>query len=49
VPCEGATRGLRGSKLAAGGDRHLADYRTVLIPALGLFGLAFGLWYAGIA
>jgi high-affinity nickel permease len=24
-------------------------YRTVLIPALGLFGLTFGLWYAGIA
>lgn len=24
-------------------------YRTVLIPALGLFGLIFGLWYAGIA
>jgi ABC-type nickel/cobalt efflux system permease component RcnA len=24
-------------------------YRTVLIPALGLFGLLFGLWYAGIA
>ena len=24
-------------------------YRTVLIPALGLFGLAFGLWYAGLA
>jgi hypothetical protein len=24
-------------------------YRTVLIPALGLFGLMFGLWYAGIA
>ena len=23
-------------------------YRTVLIPALGLFGLAFGLWYAGV-
>ena len=23
-------------------------YRTVLIPALGLFGLMFGLWYAGI-
>jgi ABC-type nickel/cobalt efflux system permease component RcnA len=23
-------------------------YRTVLIPALGLFGLLFGLWYAGI-
>ena len=23
-------------------------YRAVLIPALGLFGLAFGLWYAGI-
>jgi hypothetical protein len=22
-------------------------YRTVLVPALGLFGLAFGLWYAG--
>jgi high-affinity nickel permease len=24
-------------------------YRTVLIPALGLFGLMFGLWYSGIA
>jgi hypothetical protein len=24
-------------------------YRMVLIPALGLFGLMFGLWYAGIA
>jgi ABC-type nickel/cobalt efflux system permease component RcnA len=24
-------------------------YRTVLIPALGLFGLLFGLWYTGIA
>ena len=24
-------------------------YRRVLIPALGLFGLLFGLWYAGIA
>jgi hypothetical protein len=24
-------------------------YRQVLIPALGLFGLTFGLWYAGIA
>jgi ABC-type nickel/cobalt efflux system permease component RcnA len=24
-------------------------YRAVLIPALGLFGLTFGLWYAGIA
>jgi hypothetical protein len=23
-------------------------YRGVLIPALGLFGLMFGLWYAGI-
>ena len=23
-------------------------YRTVLIPAMGLFGLSFGLWYAGI-
>jgi hypothetical protein len=23
-------------------------YRTVLIPALGLFGITFGLWYAGI-
>ena len=23
-------------------------YRVVLIPALGLFGLLFGLWYAGI-
>jgi len=23
-------------------------YRTVLIPALGLFGLVFGLWYSGI-
>ena len=23
-------------------------YRAVLIPALGLFGLLFGLWYAGI-
>jgi len=23
-------------------------YRTVLIPALGLFGLTFGLWYAGV-
>ena len=22
-------------------------YRTVLIPVLGLFGLMFGLWYAG--
>ena len=24
-------------------------YRTVLIPAFGLFGLTFGLWYAGLA
>jgi len=24
-------------------------YRTVLVPALGAFGLIFGLWYAGIA
>jgi high-affinity nickel permease len=24
-------------------------YRTVLIPGLGLFGLMFGLWYAGLA
>ena len=24
-------------------------YRTVLIPALGVLGLTFGLWYAGIA
>ena len=24
-------------------------YRSVLIPGLGLFGLMFGLWYAGIA
>ena len=24
-------------------------YRTLLIPALGLFGLVFGLWYAGLA
>jgi hypothetical protein len=24
-------------------------YRTVLIPALGMFGLLFGLWYAGLA
>jgi high-affinity nickel permease len=24
-------------------------YRTVLIPVLGLFGVLFGLWYAGIA
>ncbi len=24
-------------------------YRTVLIPALGLFGLSFGLWYVGIS
>jgi high-affinity nickel permease len=24
-------------------------YRTVLIPSLGLFGVMFGLWYAGIA
>jgi high-affinity nickel permease len=24
-------------------------YRTVIIPAFGLFGLTFGLWYAGIA
>jgi hypothetical protein len=23
-------------------------YRTVLIPAFGLFGLTFGLWYAGL-
>jgi hypothetical protein len=23
-------------------------YRTVLVPALGAFGLVFGLWYAGI-
>ena len=23
-------------------------YRTVLIPALGAFGVMFGLWYAGI-
>jgi hypothetical protein len=24
-------------------------YRTVLIPALGLFGVMFGLWYVGLA
>jgi hypothetical protein len=24
-------------------------YRTVIIPAFGLFGLTFGLWYAGLA
>jgi hypothetical protein len=24
-------------------------YRAVLIPAIGAFGLVFGLWYAGIA
>lgn len=24
-------------------------YRTVLIPALGLFGVMFGMWYAGLA
>ena len=24
-------------------------YRSVLIPALGLFGLMFGLWYVGLA
>lgn len=24
-------------------------YRTVLIPALGMFGLLFGVWYAGLA
>jgi len=24
-------------------------YRAVMIPALGLFGVLFGLWYAGIA
>ena len=24
-------------------------YRTALIPALGLFGLIFGAWYAGLA
>jgi hypothetical protein len=23
-------------------------YRSVLIPALGLFGLTFGLWYVGL-
>ncbi|HEV3376317.1 MAG TPA: hypothetical protein VG126_03485 [Thermoleophilaceae bacterium] len=23
-------------------------YRTVLIPSLGLFGVLFGLWYAGL-
>jgi hypothetical protein len=23
-------------------------YRAVLIPGLGLFGVVFGLWYAGI-
>jgi len=23
-------------------------YRTVLIPALGLFGVMFGMWYAGL-
>ena len=23
-------------------------YRTVLIPALGTFGMVFGLWYAGL-
>ena len=23
-------------------------YRTVLVPALGAFGLVFGLWYAGL-
>jgi hypothetical protein len=30
--------------------RRLADpiYRTALIPALGLFGLAFGAWYVGL-
>ena len=24
-------------------------YRTVLIPGLGVFGMVFGLWYAGLA
>jgi hypothetical protein len=24
-------------------------YRTVLIPGLGMFGVMFGLWYAGLA
>ena len=24
-------------------------YRTVLIPAMGMFGLLFGVWYAGLA
>jgi hypothetical protein len=24
-------------------------YRAVLMPALGVFGLLFGLWYAGLA
>jgi hypothetical protein len=24
-------------------------YRTVLIPALGAFGVVFGVWYAGLA
>jgi hypothetical protein len=24
-------------------------YRTVLIPGLGVFGVMFGLWYAGLA
>ena len=30
--------------------RRIVDpvYRAVLIPALGLFGVAFGLWYVGI-
>jgi hypothetical protein len=30
--------------------RRLIDplYRTVLIPAFGLFGLVFGAWYVGI-
>jgi hypothetical protein len=23
-------------------------YRAVLIPALGMFGIVFGLWYAGL-
>ncbi len=23
-------------------------YRTVLIPALGVFGVLFGLWYVGV-
>jgi hypothetical protein len=39
-------RHRRGRRPAHRGDAEPL-YRTVLVPALGVLGLAFGLWYAG--